>query len=97
MKLNGITLQVARQVPVNAWEGPDMKTKAALKATELAAIATRYANSPRKLKHNPDQMVDRITNIIAKISKLSDVAAGQAKQDALQAAWGAYAKAAKHL
>ena len=74
-----------------------MKNRAEIRAEELAAIAVRYSNDRRKQRHNPELVVDRIAKLIEKISKLSDAAAKQAKQDALADAWNAYAKAAKRL
>jgi hypothetical protein len=74
-----------------------MKTKAALKATKLAASATRYANDRRMLRADADLVAARITRLIAMIAKLSDVAAGPAKQEALTAAWAAYAKATRSM
>ena len=67
-----------------------MTTRAAARAAELAATATRYAKNRRAFRQEPDLMAQRVLKLIDRINKLSDTAAGDAKQVALREAWGAY-------
>ena len=67
-------------------------TRAAARAAELAKSATRYANDRKAFRQRPDERVERVLKLIARIRKLSDTAAGDAKQEALREAWSAYEK-----
>ena len=67
-------------------------TRAAARAAELAASATRYGNDRQMFRKEPDYVADLILKLIDKIGKLDDTAAGDAKQAALSEAWAAYHK-----
>ena len=65
-------------------------TRAAAMAAELAARATRYSLDRKGIRWNSSDSARRILNLIEKIQKLDDVAAGNAKAKALDKAWEAY-------
>ena len=70
-------------------------SRAAAAAAELAARATRYSLNRRGIRRNSSEQARRILNLIEKIQKLDDVAAGRAKAKALEQAWEAYTKLQK--
>ena len=65
-------------------------TRAAAMAAELAAKATRYSMNRKGIRWNSSESARRILNLIEKIQKLDDAAAGSAKAEALDKAWEAY-------
>ena len=65
-------------------------TRAAAMAAELAAKATRYSLNRRGIRWNSSEQPRRILNLIEKIQKLDDRAAGPAKAESLAKAWEAY-------
>ena len=72
-------------------------TRAAAKAAELAAKATRDSKNRGKFQKEPDLVADRILRLIDKIELLDDTACGDAKQSALSEAWTAYQLVQQYL
>lgn len=67
-------------------------TRAAAKAADLAARATRYSLDRKGIRWNSSDSARRILNLIEKIQLLDDTACGSAKADALGEAWEAYSR-----
>jgi hypothetical protein len=66
------------------------KTRAAARAADLAAKATRVARNRRRISHDPDYAASLVLGHIERIEALSDTACGAAKAEALATAWDAY-------
>ena len=72
-------------------------TRAAAKAADLAARATRISVDRRRFRQDPLGTADRVLRLIGMIGKLDDTACGDAKQSALSDAWSAYHTVQQYL
>lgn len=72
-------------------------TRAAAKAADLAARATRISLDRRRFRQDPIGTADRVLRLIGMIELLDDTACGDAKQSALSEAWTAYQLVQRYL